>query len=388
MLQRQNQYPSQAGSVSVLMVLFLPFLLGVMALSFNAGRLAIVKTQLQTAVDACAVAAGKELDGSSNQFAFAKVAGLAASLANNANFPAVAVSPTITFDTALTGSFTETGNPAPANAANYKFVKCSAAASVNKVMSMMGISTADNASVAAYAGLVPSSGACALPVAVCNTALAVQTSPTTKLIQSQLSAGGSNTGDMRWTCYGSGNCSSAKIQGLLNSDNTCNIDLTNQIVTPFTGATSAPYADYNTRFGIRTPSSTGAPDFTGFEYRPALNSYSTYTSNYSNYVTKRAAYAPYQSSLTGSYSFNSPTANNSKSRRIGLVPVINCATSSTTITSRAQWACVLMLNPIFTGSVQNRTLSLEYLGNGSASACSQLALAGGIGGPLTSALVK
>jgi len=52
----------QRGAVIITVCLFLLFLLGFMGIAMDFGRLFIVKTELQTAMDSCALAAAQELD--------------------------------------------------------------------------------------------------------------------------------------------------------------------------------------------------------------------------------------------------------------------------------------------------------------------------------------
>src|ERR1700693_2502001 len=67
------------------------FLLGFMGVAFDFGHLFVVRTELQTAMDACALAAAQELDGRSDAVTptcvgRATSAGMTAGNLNNVNF--------------------------------------------------------------------------------------------------------------------------------------------------------------------------------------------------------------------------------------------------------------------------------------------------------------
>ena len=75
----------QHGAFLITFALFMLFLLGFMGIALDLGRLFIVKTELQTAVDSCALAAARELNGQSDAITRAQSAGMAAGNSNNAN---------------------------------------------------------------------------------------------------------------------------------------------------------------------------------------------------------------------------------------------------------------------------------------------------------------
>src|SRR6476660_3817128 len=76
----------QTGAVILTVALALLFLLGFMGIALDFGHLFVVKTELQTATDSCALAAAQELDGASDALTRATSAGLAAGNLNKANF--------------------------------------------------------------------------------------------------------------------------------------------------------------------------------------------------------------------------------------------------------------------------------------------------------------
>ena len=54
---------SNRGSIVIFVVLMMPLLLGIMGIALDMGKLFVVKSELQNAADACALAAVYELDG-------------------------------------------------------------------------------------------------------------------------------------------------------------------------------------------------------------------------------------------------------------------------------------------------------------------------------------
>ena len=75
----------QRGAVIITVCLTLVFLLGFMGFALDLGRLFIVKHELQTALDSCALAAAQELDGQPTAIARAVSAGQSAGNANRVN---------------------------------------------------------------------------------------------------------------------------------------------------------------------------------------------------------------------------------------------------------------------------------------------------------------
>ncbi|MBS0344726.1 MAG: hypothetical protein JSS56_29835, partial [Proteobacteria bacterium] len=70
--------PRQRGAILVTTALLLLFLLGFIGIALDFGRLFIVRGELQTALDSCALSAAAELDGSSTALTRATTSGMAA----------------------------------------------------------------------------------------------------------------------------------------------------------------------------------------------------------------------------------------------------------------------------------------------------------------------
>src|SRR5215203_1663357 len=76
----------QTGAVIITVAFALLFLLGFMGIALDFGHLFVVKTELQTATDSCALAAAQELDGASDALTRATSAGITAGNLNRVNF--------------------------------------------------------------------------------------------------------------------------------------------------------------------------------------------------------------------------------------------------------------------------------------------------------------
>lgn len=388
---------NQAGATVILYVLALPFLLMMMALALDTGQLFIVRTELQNAADACAISAGQELNGTSAQFAAAEAAGILAGTANRVNLQRAAVTMannnSVTFAQNLndaTGSYiTATAGSAlnNANAANFRFVRCSATRAVTKLLNVPGLGANDTLTAQAIASRVPIQSPCVLPIGVCANANAVTTNTVGAWISGVVGANNPCVGNVncyKWVVYNGAPLNAATLASLLTGNNSCGITLTGQSVSEFSGAAASPYDEYNTRFGVQRGTNPVNPDFTGFGYTPAT--FPAARNAYNNYVTKKTALAQYQNipNLSG-YTTIQPTVLNATARRVGVVPVIPCTGVTSSVSN---WVCVLMLNPVASGG-GNKTLYLEYLGSSNAGACTQLGLASGGGaGPTVSALVQ
>lgn len=411
----------QSGLIIIVFVVVLPILLGMIAIALDTGNLFIVKTELQNSVDACALSAGQELDGTPAQFNRAQEAGRLAGVAHKVNLQKLAVNIPVPPDTLVykgltyyrgvrfaqnlndsPGSYitasTGTGLSA-ANAATYRYVKCRASSTVNKLLNVPLLPNSDTIIAQAIASRLPIQSPCVLPIGVCSNAHAVVNNTVGAWISGEVGKNlpclnNNNVDCFRWVVY-NGAPNASNLANLLTGNNSCGINLAGQSVTEFSGAAASPYDEYNTRFGVQKGTNPVNPDFTGYGYTPATYApAAAYTAAnslfainaYSNYTTKETALAKYQNNpnLSG-YTTIQPTPANAAARRIGVVPVIPCTGGTSTVTN---YMCVLMLNPI-ASSGGNKKLYLEYLGTSSAGACTQIGLAGGGGaGPTVSALVQ
>src|SRR6186997_1276180 len=104
----------QTGAVILTVALTMLFLLGFMGIALDFGHLFVVKTELQTATDSCALAAAQELDGAADALTRATNAGITAGNLNKVNFQGTAagfVANDVTFSDALNGAYSHTFAP-------------------------------------------------------------------------------------------------------------------------------------------------------------------------------------------------------------------------------------------------------------------------------------
>ena len=105
---RRRLQARQHGAVMVTVAFALLFLLGFMGMALDFGHLFVVKTELQTASDSCALAAAQELDGAADALTRATNAGITAGNLNKVNFQGTAVgfvANDVTFSDSLTGAY-------------------------------------------------------------------------------------------------------------------------------------------------------------------------------------------------------------------------------------------------------------------------------------------
>src|SRR5688572_6485561 len=113
----------QRGAVIITAALFLLFLLGFMGFALDFGRLFIVKTELQTAMDSCALSAAQELDGNADALTRAVNAGRTAANLNKMGFQGEAVAEAdtdVVFSDSLIGTYSAAFTPV----SNAKYAKC------------------------------------------------------------------------------------------------------------------------------------------------------------------------------------------------------------------------------------------------------------------------
>ncbi|MGH8034638.1 MAG: pilus assembly protein TadG-related protein, partial [Lysobacterales bacterium] len=99
----------QCGAVAIMFGLSLAVLIGFAGLAIDLGRFFVIKTELQNAMDACALAASSQLrPGQNNPNALTRAVAYGSVFTNKANFQSVvvAVQPDqITFSGTLGGSY-------------------------------------------------------------------------------------------------------------------------------------------------------------------------------------------------------------------------------------------------------------------------------------------
>ncbi|MBS1189183.1 MAG: hypothetical protein H6R10_975 [Rhodocyclaceae bacterium] len=431
---------SQQGAMAVLVAVAIVVLVAFVGLAVDTGRLYVHKAEIQNAMDACSLAAARELTGvNANQLEQAENAGLTVGNRNLVNFQdqAIALAASdITFSQTLNGSYQTRSAISPANAVKMKYARCRWT-KTGIPMYFMGVLAVGDQSVGglATATLGPSQTSCGIPLGMCKKPMPASCKYGTPgplghcpgdWVDGRFEAGGGSTGSFNWIDFSPPAGGASELGGLLTGNGQCNLQVTNPVGQ--TGVDSAAAVKWNSRFGLyksgagNPQASTAPPDFTGFSYTdtnwpapdpayPAFHdAYGQFAGAAGNFMAKRNSFASYGDtvdtvdagnaltglSISNAYSVLSHgpggdhKAYGNDQRRIAVAPIVDCAgwASSQTVPI-IDWACVLMLNPIDGVGAE---VKLEYLGmaKDSGSPCSTTGLPGGPGsvGPNVPVLVQ
>lgn len=422
--QRQRQH----GAVILTVCLLLLFLLGFVAIAFDLGRLFIVKTELQTAMDSCALAAAQELDGQPGALARARAAGATAANLNRVNLQSA--------DWDGKGRMLEAGisfrdaaylpTTAPAGA---RYVQCEHRQQgirmwlLHALGAFNGDDPADPSTSAVLASAVATRASaqhtCPIPVALrakpCCTAAnnyGYLIGEWATLLEKRSAAA---PGQLGWYNL-DGSTSASETAAELAEGGRCGTRLGDRLGTP--GAQTSVDRPWNHRFGVyKNGDAPGVhyPDQSGYAYTsanwkntlpqnafagaPAPGSHATAQ----NYIAKRAAWASLANTGTSvqegariafgdSQRLNSfhklatpgPSGEHRQfgtNRRLVIVPVINEAARV------IDFACMFMLHPLSGPNDQGR-LEFRGLAAMAASPCAPAGSPGGNAGPLAPVLVR
>jgi hypothetical protein len=403
----------QHGAMIITVALTLLFLLGFMGIALDFGHLFIVKTELQTAMDSCALAAAQELDGAGDALTRATNAGMTSGNLNKINFQgetAGIVATDVVFSDTLIGSYSHTFTPV----AKAKYAKClrtrpgigpwllqsAAAFSGNTALGA-------NQSVAALAvaSRAPSQTNCAVPIGLCKKTPTYQPG---EWLPGAVNSAGAATGQFRWLDFTANGGGAKELKDVLRGEGQCALPGSNTVAGKPGNTGSAAFA-YNTRFGIYQgsggPPADGVPDLTGYAwYSDTTLAQPPYPNKFPEFLAKRAINAPYQGDKkapdttglqTVGKTYSGSLSAVGASRRIVVAPVIDCAgfdgLGGTGTLKIDGMACILLLHPIKNGAGSaSEKMWVEYIGDAGsdASPCSTSGLVGGLGGPLVPALVQ
>lgn len=392
----------QGGAFVVTVCLMLFFLVGFIGIALDFGRLFIVKTELQTATDACALSAAHELNRQPDALVRATNAGLAAGNANGVvmqsalwNGKGQLTATNISF---RDQTHTVTTLPADARYARCEHTQLATPTPLLRMLSLVadpqgGPSTA-NVFARAEATLAPSQSTCPLPLAMRPKVGGVK--PDYGYTKGDwvtlLSKTGATNGQIGWANLdGSNNASEteAEMQGY------CGTRVGSQLGTPGVQASIADV--WNARFGIYKNNSgpdRAQPDYTGYAY--TSNNYRQGRNALPDFLAKRAAFAGCAASVTACETALDIKLNSFQkvattgpggdfrryggNRRIAAVPVVDGANKV------IDFVCMLMLQPM---PAPMADVQLEYLGNAAdpGSPCIASGLPGGNAGPLVPVLV-
>lgn len=408
--------------------LMLPLLFGFAALSVDVGRMFIVKTEVQNAMDACALAASIPLTRVNNPAIFdqARAFGLAVldpSRAGVAARPPISVNRlhfqrdtfnlanvAVEFSTALSGApwvAATSASFAGITPTTARFVRCTYQDTNNALflapllrVFSPGAPNVMTVSANAAASLAPSQSACAFPIAVCAAPGSTAATNYGKTVGQRLTAvlspgAGYGTGNYGWVDFTPPAGGASELRSLITGSGSCALSVGTTVGSP--GVVSTLETAWNTRFGLyRGGFNTGTapPDFTGWSYPSGSN-------NFANYVSHLSTRDAFQGNVPGSITTTSSSthATVGQQRRIAVATVVNCSVWTTSPSANPpilDFACILLLAPVRDGGPPagytqvSSTLDIEYLGLASAAGtpCASSGLSGGTFGPLVPNLVQ
>lgn len=419
----------QQGAVILTVCFLLFFLLGFVAIAFDLGRLFIVKTELQTAMDGCALAAAQELDGQASALARARRAGATVANLNRVNLQSASWDGKGQLpDTGITfrdAGYMPTTTPAIARYAQCEHRQLGVRMWLLHALGVFaGNGTANPTTRTVLASAVATRGSaqstCPIPVAMKAKAGGTAANNYGFLVGEWVTVfdkGGAaaSAGEMGWYNLDGSN-SASETAAELAEGGRCGTRLGDTLGTP--GAQTSVDRPWNFRFGVYKNSdspSLNHPDQSGYSYTaanwknavpqnafagtPAAGSHASAQ----NYIAKRAAYASLADTganiKTGSQiAFGDSNRLNSfqklatpgaagehrqygTSRRLVIVPVINSASQVT------DFVCMFMLHPL-SGPNDSAKLEFRGLAGMAGSPCAPGGLPGGAAGPLVPVLVR
>jgi hypothetical protein len=415
------RFRRQRGAVIVTVCLALLFLLGFIGIAVDLGRLFIVRSELQTAMDSCALAAAQELDGMGDSIVRATSAGLTTGNLNAVNLQ----SPNWSGQGQITSAdlifhaadYSITTDPVQARYAECVHTQPNIATWLLPSMNAFAAGSASmpNGVLArAVATRGSAQSTCPLPLALrpktgsAGPDYGFQIGEWITVVWDQSAFTG---GQIGWMSLIPGQSGESAIENQLNGF--CGTKLTDTLTPSDSGAKQALAEAWNYRFGLYK--STTLPDFSVDPYkRPDLTGYA-YGANwaaanppavpnvynaYDDFVGKRAAHVACAGSVAACSSAGPWTLNGYKSiaasgdgprshgaygtnRRLVVTPVVSDSNKV------INFACLLILEPHYAGG-SAQPIHLEYRGNAGAltSPCTIHGIPGGAAGPLVPVLVR
>ncbi len=430
-MKRAPSKPSQQGAVIVTVALMLLFLLGFTGIALDFGRLFIVKTELQTAMDSCALAAAQELDGSSSAITRATAAGLTAGNLNRVNFqtsPAGLADANVQFSDTLNGTYNRAISPASARYVQCRQLKSGIAPWILKAFTAFsgqsGYAASNAVAAAGVATLASAQTNCMLPVAMCKRPASERTSSKPwgfargDWVEGVTNDSKANdpsllSGQFKWIDLGANEQGTRGIKDLLSGTDQCSLPGTSTTISETTGKpgkSNGAVAAWNTRFGIYTGSYDAVnnpPDLTGYAWyhdgeRSTLptNKLGRYDDTSSRgFAYQRANNTPYQSDTKnydqgglivkeGSKANQTVHASGSNRRIVTIGVIEDCSAAIKLV----DFACMLMLHPLPTNANGKQPkMWLEFIGDASSptnNPCATIGLPGGSGGLRVPTLVR
>ncbi len=267
----------QRGAVAIIVALSIFVLIGMIGLAIDLGRMFVIKTELQNAADACALAAAKELNGLEGAKTRADAVGILVGTRNEINFqdeaaPVTAASLTYSDSLSPNSGYNRTIDDGDA-----KYVMCT----VNRPnigMLFMGVLGFGPQRVSAYAvaTLAPSQTTCALPVGICQPTPGNEDDPEDpfgllagKWYSGKFDPIDNLTGSFNWLDFNPTGGGQNELSGLLGGEGQCELPVEGTCVGEQGDKAGAVNA-WNSRFGlVQGPFNnltTPRPDYTGRGY--------------------------------------------------------------------------------------------------------------------------
>jgi hypothetical protein len=427
----------QQGATIITVALLTLFLLGFIGFALDFGKLFVVKSELQTSMDSCALAAAQELNSLPTAIDRAKSAGMTTGNLNAVNFQSTTwsgqgqlLSTEITFKDA---SYVTTTNPVVAQYAQCQHVQPGVQMWLMQALGAFSGATgtfpnARNVMASAVATRASSQSSCPVPLAL--KPKVGGTAPSYGYLAGEwvtllMGPGAATNGQIGWANLDGSN-DAAETQAEMNGH--CGTEVGDTLGTP--GVQASVADNWNYRFGIYhqnvSPApTTHNPDFSGYAYtdhnwpanpaspNPQVRNayygtpYLNPTGTAENFATKRANFASCDDTGTRmrggpSHSCESITGLNLNSfnvvavpgaaalgghhqygrdRRTVVVPVVDGGMHV------IDWSCMFMLQPL---SIPLVNVQLEYIGPAGAvgSPCVTSGMPGGWAGPLVPQLVR
>lgn len=414
---------AQRGAYAVMTAISLVAVLGVAGLALDLGRLFVNKSELQSAADACALAAAAELScpaTAATCLLNAQAAGTFAARQNRSDFQRTTVTVAaadVMFSSTLTGAYAGAGAADPSSS----YARCVArsAGLTPWVMGLLGLGDS-TVTAQAVASNVPGRSICPnAPIGVCPKSgggsyavgdwvvanATANNNGATSLGNAKGSYGTAVKGTFRWVDYTPNAGGTNEVSDLLvGAGPVCGVSISTRINEE--GTKQGTKDAYNTRFGVYGNGAnaytylTAPPDRSGFSYpttagySPRINVGTSAYADYRNHQTAgdsfqgtgaRSTYAP-QGTGNPNVQGNATSAAHhlayGGNRRLITVPLIDSCTNVTHNVTASRFGCFLMLNPMANGN--NGDTFLEYRGD-AAAADSPCISAGAVGGPGTTA---
>jgi hypothetical protein len=414
MMKRFRLEQRQNGAVALMVALLLIVLIAVAGLVVDLGRLFVVKTELQNAVDACALAAARELNVPSKTLAVLTRAENAGIEVGNRHFDdfqhdqvVLQTDHDVTFSTALDGAYVTKASAG----GDVRYVRCTHQVTglIPTLMSILGVG---NNSVAATAVATLQGGmtSCPIPLAMCkqNAPVPPCTVPNTTpdrfgLCVGQWYAGlldpkddqfaGGNFNWIDFTPHAGGR---PEISEAVAGEGFCDIDSTMMAVHAEPGKKVAVKDAWNSRFGLypkngKLDVESAPPDFTGYAYGPG--NWSQAQLAYADYRNRQVTFEPYPGdNVTELSTKNNYTVSTRDDHRLGTsdrrivsMPLVACPWPKGHQAPVEGWVCALMVHTMPAKSKDDPKFDevrLEYLGEVTAegSPCASFGQPSGPGG--------